>query len=232
MNKLFTLDNRLSACADFVRQNSKLADIGTDHAYLPVWLAKNNIIKSAVAADIRPLPLKSGSENIEKYDCSDIVITRLSDGLDEIFSDEADDIVMAGMGAELICNIIDRAEWLKNPDKHLILQPMTKAHILRKYLTENGFEIMSEKACTHAGKNYTVILSVYSGKVKERGVPFHYIGMLDSEDEFAKAYMRQVLKKLTFKSNGKKHDGKDTNELDMAIAEIKERFGVDINGDC
>ena len=102
----------------------------------------------------------------------------------------------------------------------------------KKLITENGFEIMSEKACTHAGKNYTVILSVYSGKVKERGVPFHYIGMLDSEDEFAKAYMRQVLKKLTFKSNGKKHDGKDTNELDMAIAEIKERFGVDINGDC
>lgn len=230
MNKLFTLDNRLSACADFVRKDAKLADIGTDHAYLPVWLAKNNIIKSAVAADVRPLPLKSGYENIKKYNCTDIVTTRLSDGLNEIFPDETDDIVMAGMGAELICNIIDRAEWLKNPDKHLILQPMTKAHVLREYLTQNGFEIIKEKPCTHAGKNYTVILSVYSGETEKHDVPFYYIGKLDSEDELAKAYMKQVLKKLTFKSNGRKHDGKDSSDLDKAIEEIKERFGVEING--
>ena len=230
MNKLFKLDNRLSVCAEFVRQDSALADIGTDHAYLPVWLAKKKIIKSAVAADVRPLPLKSGRENIEKYNCSDIVTTRLSDGLNEISSGEADDIVIAGMGAELICSIIDRAEWLKNPDKHLILQPMTKAHVLRKYLTDNGFEIISEKACTHAGKNYSVMLSVYSGTIKKYDVAFYYIGMLDSEDELAKSYMKQVLKKLTFKSNGRKHDGKDASELDKAIDEIKERFGVDLNG--
>ena len=230
MNKLFKLDNRLSACADFVRSDAKLADIGTDHAYLPIWLVKNNLIKSAVAADIRPLPLKSGLENIEKYGCSDIITTRLSDGLDEISPNEADDIVMAGMGAELICDIIGRAEWLKASDKHLILQPMTRAHILRRYLAENGFEILKEKACIHAGKNYTVILSVYSGEITEHNVPFYYIGKLDSEDELAKAYMHQVLKKLTYKSNGRKHDGKDASELDEAISEIKIKFGVDTNG--
>lgn len=229
MNKIFTLDNRLSVCAGFVRQDTKLADIGTDHAYLPIWLAKNNIIKSAVAADIRPLPLKSGFENIEKYNCTDIIAARLSDGLDEISPDEADDIVMAGMGAELICEIINRAEWLKNSDKHLILQPMTKAHVLRKYLTDNGFEILSEKACTHAGKNYTVMLAVYSGEAEAYDVPFYYIGKLDSSDELAKAYMKQILKKLTYKSNGRKHDGKDSSDLDRAIAEIKERFGVEKN---
>ncbi len=230
MNKLFQLDNRLSVCADFVRKDTTLADIGTDHAYLPIWLAKTHLIKSAIAADIRPLPLKSGLENIKKFNCEDIVKTRLSDGLDKISQDEADDIVMAGMGAELICDIISRADWLKSPEKRLILQPMTRAHILRKYLAENGFEILQEKACAHAGKNYTVILSKYIGQQIEYDTPFYYIGRLDPEDDLAKAYMYQVLKKLVYKSNGKKHDGEDSGELDRVINEIKSRFGVEING--
>ena len=73
MNTLFSLDGRLSVCAELVRQGAKLADVGTDHAYLPVWLAKNGLISSAVASDIREKPLMSGAENIEKYGCGDIV---------------------------------------------------------------------------------------------------------------------------------------------------------------
>lgn len=229
MSTIFNLDNRLLACAAFVRKGSRLADIGTDHAYLPVWLAKNNVIKSAVAADVRPMPLQRGAENIEKYDCSDIVSTRLSDGLDEFSESDADDIVMAGMGAELIVDIISRAPWLKNPDKHLILQPMTRAHTLRKYLTENGFKILDEKPCAHGGKNYTVILSAYTGEVREYSSAFYYIGKLSENDELAKAYMAQVLRKLKYKSSGGKHDGKDTSELDEVIDEIIKRFGDESN---
>ena len=229
MSKLFNLDSRLSACASFVRNGVRLADIGTDHAYLPVWLAKNNIITSAVAADVRPMPLERGAENIEKYECSDIVSTRLSDGLDEISENEADDIVMAGMGAELIVDIISRALWLKDPDKHLILQPMTRAHTLRRYLAQNGFEILDEKACAHGGKNYTVILAAYTGEIKSYPTPFHYIGKLSENDELARAYMAQIVKKLRYKSNGGKHDGKDTRETDEVIDEIIKRFGDDLN---
>ena len=229
MEKLFSLDNRLMTCAGFVRKGTKLADIGTDHAYLPIWLAKKKLIASGIAADIRPLPLKSGKENIEKYNCSDIITTRLSDGLDEIGEREADDIVIAGMGGEVIAEILGRTPWIRNPGKRLILQPMTKEFVLREFLCSSGFEILKEKACTHGGKNYTVIHAAYSAAIKEYPPSFHYIGMLDEKDELSKKYMFQILKKLRFKSDGAKHDGKDSTQIDGIIEEITARFGDDSN---
>lgn len=225
MSKLFSLDDRLAACASFVRDNTKIADIGTDHAYLPVWLAKQGRIKGAIAADIRPMPLERGAENIRKYQCEDIVTTRLSDGLKEISPDEVDDVIIAGMGAELIVDIINNAKWLKKGDRRLILQPMTKAHILRKYLVENGFEIIREKACKHGGKNYSVIFAFYSGEIKDYSTTFQYIGKLDNNDSLAVEYIEQVLKKLAYKSKGKKHSGEDSSEIDNIIDEIKRLFG-------
>ncbi len=227
MSKLFELDSRLKLCADFVRRGTALADIGTDHAYLPVWLALNGRIKSALACDIRPMPLQSGADNIEKYGCSDIVKTRLSDGLDEIAENEADDIVLAGMGGELIVNIISRTEWLKTPDKHLIMQPMTKAFVLREYLCGNGFNILEEKACTYGGKNYSVMLAVYDGETRDYPESFYYSGKLLGGDPYAKPYIKQIIKKLNYKAEGKRHCGEDNIKEDEIIEELKNKFGVD-----
>lgn len=226
---MFTLDGRLAVCASLVRNGTKLADVGTDHAYLPVWLAKNGRITSAIASDVREKPLRSGAENIEKYGCTDMVTPRLSDGLDAIEPEEADDIVMAGMGAELICNIIERAPWLKDGEKRLILQPMTKAHILRKYLLDNGFEIISETPCAHGGKNYTVILSRYCGKIMNAESSFYYTGKLDSSAPLSRDYMKGILSKIRKKRNGISVTGGDTSELDGVIAEIINLYGDDIN---
>ena len=226
---MFTLDGRLAVCASLVRDGAKLADVGTDHAYLPVWLAKNRRITSAVASDIRQKPLRSGAENIDKYGCTDIVTPRLSDGLDAVKPEEADDIVMAGMGAELICSIIERAQWLKDKEKRLILQPMTKAHLLRKYLLENGFEIISETPCTHGGKNYTVILARYCANTAKAESSFYYLGKLDPDFPLSREYMKGVLSKLYKKRNGISVTGKDTSELDSVIAEIIKLYGDDIN---
>lgn len=228
VNKLFSLDDRLSACAGFVRNRAKIADIGTDHAYLPVWLAKQGKIMSAVAADIRPMPLERGEENIKKYGCENIVSTRLSDGLNEISPDECDDIIIAGMGGELIVSILSKASWVKDAGKRLILQPMTRAHILREYLSQNGFEIIAEKPCRHGGKIYTVILSEYTGRTISVSPSFYYIGKLMPSDELARAYTKQILKKLTYKAEGKKHSGEDSTELDAIINEIKTQFGGEI----
>ena len=109
LDKLFSLDGRLSVCASLVRNGARLADVGTDHAYLPIWLAKNGKIISAVASDNRKKPLAAGMENIERYGCSEIVSTRLCAGLDDISPDEADDIVIAGMGGEMIAGILENA---------------------------------------------------------------------------------------------------------------------------
>ena len=101
------LDNRLLLCAEFVRQDSAVADIGTDHAYLPVYLAQKGKIKKAIAADINEGPLKSGIETINRCGVSDTVSARLSNGLEKISPDECDDVIIAGMGGELICSIIE-----------------------------------------------------------------------------------------------------------------------------
>ena len=97
---LFRLGNRLALCASMVREGTKLADIGTDHAYLPIWLARKGRISSAIAADVKPLPLRSAEQNIRRYHVEEQITTRLSDGLRALSPDEAGDIVLAGMGGE------------------------------------------------------------------------------------------------------------------------------------
>ena len=139
MNRpMFRLDPRLELCASFVREGCRLADIGTDHAYLPVWLLKKEKISYAIAADIHLGPLRRAEKNIRKYHVEEKVSIRLSDGLETVFPIEVDDIVIAGMGGETIAKIIAEAPWLKDEKKHLILQPMTSAEDLRRYGMRNS----------------------------------------------------------------------------------------------
>lgn len=146
------LDNRLKLCADFVRSGAKLADIGTDHAYLPVCLCRIGRCPSAIAADINPSPLSRGRMTVENAEMQDKVELRLSNGLQEIKANEVDDIVIAGMGGELIAKILEECSFSKDSSKHFILQPMTKSEVLIKWLCDNGFEIMEQDCCTVSKK--------------------------------------------------------------------------------
>ena len=202
-NKLFELDKRLKLCADFVRKGVRVADIGTDHAYLPVWLCKNGIAISAIAADINPLPLERGTQTIIKYNAENLVKTCLSNGLSEINPDDVDDIVIAGMGGELISDIIDKAKWTKNKKYHFILQPMTKAEILRDYLYSNKFEIVEEKATYVDNKIYSVMSVYYTGEFKNYNILKKYYGMLNPCDcEYSRKYIDKVANSLINKGNG------------------------------
>ena len=96
--KTINLDSRLSLVASFVRKGSRVADIGTDHAYIPVYLVQTGVSPSAVAADLRKMPLENAKKTIEQYDLSSKISTVLSDGLDGIEKNCCDDIVIAGMG--------------------------------------------------------------------------------------------------------------------------------------
>ncbi len=215
------LDERLALCAEFVRKDTKLADVGTDHAYLPVWLAKNKIITSAVASDVRQGPLDNALSNIEGNNVGGIVKAVLSDGLDKISPDEADDIVMAGMGAQLMIRIIDRTQWLRDPEKRLILQPMTRAEELRLYLCENGFSVISEKACVCHKKTYSVMCCEYDGVRRSCSDEFMYIGGL-SEDKSSHAlrYISVVNMRLKKKLRGLP-PGSDEYKR---ISELTEKF--------
>lgn len=183
MQSPFNLDSRLSLCADFVRVGAKLADIGTDHAYLPVFLALNGSIKSAIAADINPEPLTRGRQTIEKYDAEDKVTTRLCNGLQGISAEEVTDIVIAGMGADTIISILSDAPWLKDESKRLILQPMTKCERVIKYLYNSGFEILEQKCCIADGKPYTVLCVSYTGHTTPCTELFTYTGKLSPETQ-------------------------------------------------
>lgn len=172
------LDNRLKLCADFVRSGAKIADIGTDHAYLPVWLCRIGRCPGAVAADINPEPLKRGQSTIIESGMSGRIETRLSDGLKEIKPDEADDIVIAGMGGELIAKILSECSFATDSSKHFILQPMTKSEFLIDWLCENGFKILKQDCCVASGKCYTVLLVKYSGEKHCADELYCYLGEL------------------------------------------------------
>ena len=218
---MFRLDERLALCAEFVRDGARLVDVGTDHAYLPVWLACDGKIKSAVACDVRPKPLENAKANIQKYHVENVVSTALSDGLDSISPDLADDIVIAGMGGELIAKIIMRTQWLRDTDKRLILQPMSRAESLRPLLCENGFHIQQEKACISANKSYSVMLCRYDGVKRTCNNIFRYIGLLENDSSFeAKRYIYVINEKLKKKIKGFDENSDEYRNLHEIISKF------------
>lgn len=216
----FSTDERLSLCASFVRVGTRLADIGTDHGYLPIRLALDGKIESAVAADIREKPLKSAENNIQKFGVKNVK-TVLSDGLKEVSPEDAYDIVIAGMGGELIASIIENAPWLREGNRRLILQPMTRADSLRSFLCSNGFNIIAERACVCAKKVYSVIVSEYDGEIRECSAAFKYLGLLIYERGFERdMYISSVVRKLQKKINGLRKSG-NLDEADKYEQELK-----------
>lgn len=167
MNTTTELDSRLLACASFVRAGAVAADIGSDHAYLPIYLVKHGICPRAVASDINEGPVKRAKINVAVSGLSDKIDLLLADGLDKASALSPDDIIIAGMGGELIRDIIDASEYVRDPRIRLILQPMTMPEVLRAYLAENGFNIIDEKVCTAADKCYQIICAEYDGVVRE-----------------------------------------------------------------
>lgn len=135
------LTPRLSAVCDFVEQGSRIADIGTDHAYIPIYLSLNNIISYAAASDINEGPLSAAKKNIQENGLN--IRTCLAPGNTGIKDNEADTLIIAGMGGDLISDILN--ERIPEGVEHIILQPMTHIEDARKALHAHSFEIKNEK---------------------------------------------------------------------------------------
>ena len=155
------LTPRLQAIAQQVPQGARLADVGTDHGYLPVWLLLNDRIETAIAADLREGPLNRAKETAQQYRQSEKISFRLCDGLTGIVGDEVDTVVIAGMGGETIISILEAAPWTCQ-DKLLFLQPMTGMPQLRLWLQSHGYAILSEQI-VREGKRLYSIWSVRGG---------------------------------------------------------------------
>ena len=144
------LDARLRAAAQLVRRGHRAADIGCDHGKLSAALVCSGRCPFVVAADLRPGPLSVARANMEAAGCADKVDLRLGNGLEVVRPGEAEDIIIAGMGAETICEILEAAPWVKDPAVRLVLVPATKHSVLRRWLCRQGFELKEEKlACLH-----------------------------------------------------------------------------------
>ena len=150
------LSPRLQLLADWVPQGARLADVGTDHAYLPVWLTLHGRVTSAIASDLRKGPLERARETGRTYGAEGIDY-RLGDGLAFIRPEEADTIVIAGMGGENIASILAAAPWTADGQHTLLLAPHTKAEELRLFLMDHGYAIRREALVRDRGTLYPVM---------------------------------------------------------------------------
>ncbi|MBE6991127.1 MAG: SAM-dependent methyltransferase [Ruminococcaceae bacterium] len=149
------LSDRLAMVASFVTPGSCISDVGCDHGYLSIWLVENDVCKRIIASDIRPGPLQKGMDNAERFGVDEKIEFRLCDGLADIEESEVDEIVICGMGGEVISTILSDSPW--SLKKRLILNPASKADQLRSFLYSNGMEIVSERLVMDSGLMYNVI---------------------------------------------------------------------------
>ena len=205
------INDRLLTAVPFVRLNKILADIGTDHAYLPIYLMQKGLISGAVAADINQGPLDKAQENICKYGLNESITTVLCDGLSKIEPDKVDDVAIFGMGGELIIKIIDEANWLKDSDKRLIIQPMTHPEKLREYLANNGFLILGESLSFDRGKIYQTICAQYDGILREYDEFTYFFGeyILKEKSDLLIELLEITKQKIERKTVGKKAGGEN-----------------------
>lgn len=229
IEKKLTLDHRLAAAASFVRDGSVVADIGTDHAFLPVWLLLSGKSRFAVASDINKGPLDSAKVNAKKYNAADKMSFVLIGGIcdEECKKREVTDVVICGMGGELIGRIIDESTYPKENGVRLVLQPMSFAPELREYLLSHGFDIIDEKLCKAAGRVYTVICAEYDGIVREYSDVELVLGRknIEKRDELFAEYAKKAANKLETQIKGKTSGGldcTDETELYRKITELAE----------
>lgn len=186
------LDNRLKAAASLCRKGVVIADVGTDHALLACTLALNGA-KSVIASDINDGPLEAARRTVCDAGVKNVTVVK-SDGLAKI--DYADDVVICGMGGELIAQIIDGCRFLSE-NTRFILQPMTKADELRRALYARGFEIIEEKTAYDGKRGYVIILAKYTGSISQIDQIFALTGKCKDGK-----YLRLVAEKLLKNARG------------------------------
>ena len=187
---------RLTVAATLVRDGVRVVDVGTDHAYLPVQLVREGKCPSAIACDLRQGPLSNARRHVGEAGLSDRIELRLGNGLAPVEPEEAEDICLCGMGGELIAEILDAARWVQDPGKRLVLQPMTGADDLRRYLAENGFSVDREELVRDAGRLYTLMSVTWTGETKPHAEADWWAGTVTADQPLGEEYLRRQLARV------------------------------------
>lgn len=223
------LSERLSSVASMVTAGNCLADVGTDHGYVPIYLYERQMIPRAIAMDVNKGPLERARLHIAEYGYHNAIETRLSDGLQALRAGEAESVVIAGMGGPLIIRILSAYPEVTASFKELILQPQSEISEVRVWLGEQGYEIIEEHMVFEDGKYYSMFKAVKNEKCRALSALECKFGRLDvlKEIHVLKAFVERelnnkqnILEKLrsenTEKSNGR------AEEIKALIEELQE----------
>lgn len=190
------ISQRLLACCGYIDPGARVADVGCDHGYLAIHLLQSGLASRVYASDIRPGPLDSARRNGEKFGVSEKIAYFLSDGVRDVPRD-FDTLVCAGMGADVMISILEAAPWLRCNRCKLILQCQSKTPLLRKYLSETGWQIRRERVLKDGRFLYTVIEAVWSpGTVLTPGQCYVSPALLKSGCALTREYIRWVWEHL------------------------------------
>ncbi|WP_349948012.1 class I SAM-dependent methyltransferase [Lacrimispora sp. BS-2] len=225
------LSKRLETIASFVPEGSRIADIGTDHGYIPIHLVQEGKAKHAIAMDVREGPLLRARAHIQEAGLQTQVEVRLSDGLLKLEENEADCVVIAGMGGELMIHILEAGRDLWENIPYWVLSPHSELDKVRRFLEEQEFFIERETMIKEEGKYYTVMgvsRETKAGNIEEREISYRYgKSLLESKDPVLKEYLKkeeeqleQIMKGLSV--NGTGAAVRRMEELKLELAYNKE----------
>ena len=221
------MNKRLQAIEALVRPGRGLIDVGTDHGYLPVSLARHGYPGALFASDLREGPLNAARRSAREAGLDERITFQLCDGLELCDPDAVDTIVVAGMGGDTVCGILDRADWCLDPRYRLILQPMTRAEVLRYWLTNNGFVIEEERLVEDAGEIYALFTARFGGETRLSDAELYTgaFALVEGErlwPEFLRLQRKRMEKLLA----GLRQSGREPGRLNLMEAilrDLKER---------
>ncbi|MGN0399107.1 MAG: tRNA (adenine(22)-N(1))-methyltransferase [Blautia sp.] len=172
--KKIQLSKRLETVASFVEAGSRIADVGCDHGYIPIYLMEKGIIPGAIAMDVNQGPLMRASAHIQEYGLGEYITTRLSDGVKALKPGEADGVVIAGMGGPLMEKILTEGKEVLDTVSYMILQPQSEIARFRRFLHSAGYGIVGEEMVLEDGKYYPMMKVVHKEQKYEREIQYLY----------------------------------------------------------
>ena len=224
------MSDRLKAVAKMITPGIPVADIGCDHAYLPIWLARENVSPYIIASDINAGPIDRARENIEDAELLERIDIRQGDGLSAITSGEVKSVVMAGMGGKLMIRILSEGEDVLREVSEIIMEPQSEVALLRHFLQDNGYRIISENMVCEDDKFYPLIKAVPGQMNWDKEIYFRYGKILLREEnpvlhEFLlleREYCSNLLKELA--------ENEDIPHVFVRMEEVK--YDLALNADA
>lgn len=222
------LSNRLKHISDLVTEVKSIVDVGTDHAYIPIYLVKNNIVRSAIASDINKGPVDKAKKNVKAYALEDKITCRLGGGLTTVSPKEVEVAIIAGMGGNLIRDIIEDSMEVFKELSYAILQPVQNPEVLREYIYKKGFTILDETIVKDEDKYYEVIKVKYDKNLIAVDPIYYEISeiLLKKKDPIFKEYVEYKLNKYNRVYENLKEETelaiKRKSELKTIIEKLKE----------